>query len=146
MSNKPVTQALKVVLADSYALYLKTHNYHWNVEGAYFKSLHELFEEQYTDLAEAIDDIAERIRALGDKAPGSFSAFSALTSIPEGDESLDAMAMVKDLAAAQGLVLKSLNAALKAAQTADDEVTIGLVTDRMGVHEKAQWMLNSTAA
>lgn len=146
MSNKPVTQALKVVLADSYALYLKTHNYHWNVEGPHFKSLHELFEEQYTDLAEAVDDIAERIRTLGEKAPGSFSAFSNLTSIPEGDESLEAMAMVQDLVSAQETVIKSLTEALKAAQKADDEVTIGLIVDRMTVHEKAQWMLKSTAA
>lgn len=146
MSNKPVTEALKVVLADSYSLYLKTHNYHWNVEGVHFKMLHEMFEEQYTDLAGAVDEIAERIRTLGEKAPGTFAAFTDLSSIKPGNENADASSMVKDLADSQDVMVESLKKALEAAQTANDEVTIGLVTDRMGVHEKAAWMLKSTAA
>lgn len=146
MSNKPVTEALKVVLADSYSLYLKTHNYHWNVEGVHFKMLHEMFEEQYTELAGAVDEIAERIRTLGEKAPGTFAAFTDLSSIKPGNENADASSMVKDLADSQDVMVESLKKALEAAQTANDEVTIGLVTDRMGVHEKAAWILKSTAA
>ncbi len=146
MNNKPVTQALKSVLADSYALYLKTHNYHWNVEGVHFKMLHQMFEEQYTDLAGAVDEIAERIRACGEKAPASFSAFDKLTSINAGDENADADFMVKDLATSQEIMIKSLQKALNTAQTANDEVTANLVIDRMQAHEKAAWMLRSTVA
>ena len=141
MSNKPVAEALKTVLADTYALYLKTQNYHWNVEGPQFKSLHGLFEEQYTDLAAAIDEIAERIRALGEKAPGTMKAYGALTSIKEGDENLDAKKMVKELEADQGVIAASLKKALAVAQKADDEVTADLMIGRLTVHEKAAWML-----
>ncbi len=144
MSNKPTADVLKIVLADSYALYLKTHNYHWNVEGANFRALHLMFEEQYTDLALAVDDIAERIRSLGEKAPGTFSKFSELSSIKEGNEKADAAYMVKDLADSQDQIVKSLKDALAVAQNADDEVTAGLLIDRMGIHEKAAWMLKST--
>lgn len=124
----------------------KTHNYHWNVEGVHFKMFHEMFEEQYTELAGAVDEIAERIRTLGEKAPGSFAAFSGLSSIKPGNENADATSMVKDLADSQDVMVESLKKALEAAQTANDEVTIGLVIDLMGVHEKAAWMLKSTAA
>tara|TARA_R110001592_G_scaffold29350_5_gene106527 strand:- start:480 stop:920 length:441 start_codon:yes stop_codon:yes gene_type:complete len=144
MSNKPTAHALKIVLADSYALYLKTHNYHWNVEGANFRALHLMFEGQYTDLAIAVDDIAERIRALGEKAPGTFSAFSKLSSIKEGDENASAASMIKELANSQDTIIGSLKNALDVAQKANDEVTAGLLIDRMGVHEKAAWMLKST--
>ena len=145
MSNTPVTDALKTVLADSYALYLKTHNYHWNVEGANFRSLHIMFEEQYTDLAVAVDEIAERIRSLGEKAPGTFSKFSTLSTIKEGDENADAQFMVKDLAESQNAIIQSLKSALESAQNVGDEVTAGILIDRMSVHEKAAWMLKSTA-
>lgn len=145
MSNTTVTDALKTVLADSYALYLKTHNYHWNVEGPNFRSLHLMFEEQYTDLAVAVDDIAERIRSLGEKAPGTFSKFSALSSIKEGDENAGAQFMVKDLAESQNTMIQSLKTALASAQNVGDEVTAGILIDRMSVHEKAAWMLKSTA-
>lgn len=131
MNNNPTAEALKIVLADSYALYLKTHNYHWNVEGPHFRELHLMFEEQYTDLAVAVDNIAERIRALGEKAPGTFSAFSKLSSIKEGDENSSAASMVKDLAASQDSLVKSLKDALEIAQKANDEVTAGLLIDRM---------------
>ena len=144
MSNNPVAEALTHVLADSYALYLKTQNYHWNVEGVHFKTLHELFEEQYTELAAAVDEIAERVRALGAKAPGSFTAFNKLTTLSAGDAEKDDLEMVAELHDDQFAVAKSLNAALNAAQKADDEVTIGLLVDRLSVHEKAAWMLRSS--
>ena len=146
MSNKPVAEALKVVLADSYALYLKTHNYHWNVEGMHFKMLHEMFEEQYTELATAIDEIAERIRSLGEKAPGTFNDFSRLSSVVDGDMNASAAEMVESLEESHNVVLTSLKNALEAAQEAGDEVTIGLIVDRMSVHEKTSWMLKSTMA
>ena len=146
MSNKPVAEALKVVLADSYALYLKTHNYHWNVEGMHFKMLHEMFEEQYTELATAVDEIAERIRSLGEKAPGTFNDFSRLSSVVDGDMNASAAEMVESLEESHNVVLTSLKNALEAAQEAGDEVTIGLIVDRMSVHEKTSWMLKSTMA
>lgn len=143
MSN-PVAETLKIVLADSYVLYLKTQNYHWNVTGPNFKSLHMLFEEQYTDLAMAVDEIAERIRTLGDKAPGSFAAFLKLTTLKEAEDGLSADAMVQDLADSGAQMGASLKAALKAAQEAEDEVSVGLIAERMTVHEKNGWMLRSS--
>ncbi len=143
MSN-PVAEKLKIVLADSYVLYLKTQNYHWNVTGPNFKSLHMLFEEQYTDLSTAVDEIAERIRILGDKAPGSFSAFLALTTLEEAQDGLTADAMVQDLSDSGAQMGMSLKAALKAAQEAEDEVTVGLIAERMTMHEKNGWMLRAS--
>lgn len=139
-----VAEALKSVLADSYALYLKTQNYHWNVTGPNFQSLHLLFEGQYTDLAAAIDAIAERIRALGQKAPGSMKAYDNSRTIADGDENAPAGQMVKELAEDQGIITKTLTTALKAAQEAGDEVTIGLLVERLTVHEKNGWMLRSS--
>ena len=145
MSNNPVAQTLKTVLADSYTLYLKTQNYHWNVTGPNFHSLHVMFEEQYTDLAVANDDIAERIRALGEVAPGSYKAFSKLATVKEADDTPpDASTMVKHLAQDQTVLLASLQDALEAAQKAGDEVTVGMVSERMTVHEKNRWMLQSS--
>lgn len=144
MSNKPVSEALKTVLADSYTLYLKTQFFHWNVTGPHFKSLHLLFEEQYTDLQAAVDEIAERIRALGDVAPGSYKAFAKLTGIKEADDVPEAFAMVKTLAEDCDIILGSLQKALEAAQKAGDEVTVGMVTERMTIHEKNRWMLKSS--
>jgi len=145
MTNKPVTEELKKVLADSYTLYLKTQNYHWNVTGPSFRSLHLMFEEQYTDLAAAVDEVAERIRALGDKAPGSFSQYGKTTSIKEGNENAKSIDMVKELANDQEVILKTLKNALDAAQEAEDEVTADLVIGRMTTHEKNAWMLKSSA-
>lgn len=142
--TQATVNALKEVLADSYTLYLKTQNYHWNVTGPHFKSFHLLFEEQYTDLAAAIDEIAERIRALGVKAPGSFAQYSKVTSIKEGDENASANQMVKELAEDQAIILKSLYKALNAAQEAEDEATTALMGDRITIHEKAAWMLRSS--
>lgn len=144
MSNQPVAEALKTVLADSYTLYLKTQNFHWNVIGPQFRSLHLLFEEQYTDLQTAVDEVAERIRSLGEAAPGSFADFLKRTGIKEAENIPDAEIMVKTLAGDQDIILASLKKALEAAQKAGDEVTIGMITDRMTIHEKNRWMLKSS--
>lgn len=144
MNNKKVIEALKVTLADSYVLYLKTQNYHWNVTGPNFKAFHLMFEEQYNDLFTAVDLIAERIRALGAKAPGSFATYSKVTNIKEGDENLDATSMLTELAKDQETISNSLTEALKAAQDIGDEVTVGIMTDRIEIHQKNAWMLRSS--
>ena len=144
MTNKPVVDSLKTVLADSYALYVKTQNYHWNVEGQNFKALHLLFEEQYTDLAMAIDTTAELIRGLGEKAPGTFDAYTKNTSIKPGNENASADQMVKELTEDQGAIQKTLQSTLEAAQKAGDEVVAGFIIERLTVHRKAAWMLKSS--
>jgi starvation-inducible DNA-binding protein len=144
MTNKNTIDSLKIVLSDSYVLYLKAQNYHWNVTGPYFKSLHLMFEEQYNDLFTAVDLIAERIRALGEKAPGSFAIYSKLTNIEEGNENTDSDYMVKDLANDQDIIVKTLTNALKEAQAVSDEVTVGILTDRIEIHQKNSWMLKSS--
>lgn len=144
MTNKPVTESLKKVLADSYALMLKTHYYHWNVEGENFNGLHALFETQYTELFAAVDEIAERLRALGEKAPGTFAQFGKLKSINDGDGELDAAGMVKDLYKSQQQLLASIREAFAKADKAGDQVTIDLCNQRSAVHEKASWMLKSS--
>jgi starvation-inducible DNA-binding protein len=144
MTNKNVSNALKVVLADSYTLFLKTQNYHWNVTGPNFKSLHLMFEEQYNDLFIAIDLIAERIRALGEKAPATYAKYVQLTNIKEGSDNIDSNAMVKDLAGDQEVISKSLTSALKESQNIGDEVTAGIVADRIEIHQKNAWMLKSS--
>lgn len=144
MTDNKITDALQIVLADNYALYLKTQNYHWNVTGANFRSLHLLFEEQYTDLFTANDDIAERIRTLGSKVPATLGIFASVTNIEDGNENADAQTMVKELADDQATVLKSLTNALHAAQKAQDEATVDFIINRIGVHEKAAWMLRSS--
>jgi starvation-inducible DNA-binding protein len=141
MTNAPVIAALKQVLADSYALYLKTQNFHWNVTGPNFSSLHTMFQTQYEELATAIDDVAERIRILGAVAPGGFKAFAGMTSIAEGTGEESAAQMVEALTGDHGLVITALKTALTAAQTAEDEGTVALVSERLAAHEKAQWML-----
>lgn len=141
--RKKIADELSKVLADSYMLYLKTHNYHWNVRGELFHSLHEQFEEQYTELADAIDDIAERIRALGYRAPGTFKEFHELTSIREDQEEPEAMEMVRRLALGNELLLRTAREALEPAKEAEDEATIDLLTQRLHVHSKTAWMLRS---
>jgi starvation-inducible DNA-binding protein len=135
--------ALSRLLADSYTLYLKTHNFHWNVKGPMFTTLHTLFETQYTELALAVDEIAERIRAVGAPAPGSYAAFSKLTSLKESETVPSAIEMVEQLAADQEAVAKSAARVLEAAQTLDDEVSADMAIGRMQVHEKNAWMLRS---
>jgi len=141
--RKAIAEGLAQVLADSYLLYLRTHNYHWNVKGELFHSLHEQFEEQYTELATAIDDIAERIRALGHKAPGTFKEFNELTSLEENTEEPEALEMVRRLAVGNEQVIRTANEALEPARVADDEATIDLLTQRLHVHSKTAWMLRS---
>ena len=141
--RKEIADALSKVLADSYMLYLKTHNYHWNVTGELFHSLHEQFEQQYTELADAIDEIAERIRALGYKAPGTFQEFQKLTSIKEDPEKPEALEMVRRLAVGNEQVLRTAREALKPANNAEDEATVDLLTQRLHVHSKTAWMLRS---
>lgn len=144
MTNKPDVEALKKVLSDNYALYLKTQNYHWNVEGPNFRGLHLLFEEQYKDLTDAIDTVAELIRGLGEKAPGTFDAYTKNTSIKPGDENATADQMVKELMEDQATIQRTLQTALEAAQKAGDEVVAGFMIERLTTHRKAGWMLKSS--
>ena len=139
--RQTIAQGLSKVLADTYTLYLKTHNYHWNVEGPMFHSLHTMFEEQYNELALAVDEVAERIRALGELAPGSYSEFAKLASIPEGDNRKDAQAMVRDLVEGQETVIRTCRELFPAVDEANDEPTADLLTTRMQTHEKTAWML-----
>jgi starvation-inducible DNA-binding protein len=141
--RKEIAKGLSRLLADSYSLYLKTHNYHWNVTGPQFNTLHTMFETQYTELATAVDEIAERIRALGIKAPGSYSAFGELTAIEEGTGNENAEEMIRQLVIGQEAVARTAREAFPAAEAAGDEPTADLLTQRMQVHEKNAWMLRS---
>jgi starvation-inducible DNA-binding protein len=141
--RREIADRLSALLADSYSLYLKTHNYHWNVTGPLFNTLHTMFEEQYTELAAAVDEIAERIRALGIKAPGSYSAFSSLTSIDEASGDENAEDMIRALVDGQETVARTARDAFPAADSANDEPTADLLTQRMQIHEKNAWMLRS---
>ena len=138
-----ITAGLSRLLADSYTLYLKTHNYHWNVEGPLFNTLHLMFEQQYTELAQAVDIIAERIRALGEPAPGSYAAFAKLTSIEEEEEVPEAETMIANLLKGQEAVVRTARSIFPAAERANDEPTADLLTQRMQIHEKNAWMLRS---
>lgn len=139
-------KSLEVVLADMYALYLKTQNYHWNAEGNGFQGMHELFEKQYRDLFVAIDDMAEIIRALGFKVVGTFSEFSKNKTIKDGNEKLSIQEMIKELADGQDEIIKTMKKALKEAQKHEDEVVMGFLVERMTVHRKAGWLLRSNLA
>lgn len=144
--RKAIAHGLSVLLADTYTLYLKTHNYHWNVTGPMFQTLHTLFETQYTELAIAVDDIAERIRALGEFAPGSYKEYAKLTSLKEADGIPSAEDMIKDLVKGQEAIAKTARSIVPVADGASDEVTLDLLTQRMTVHEKNAWMLRSLVA
>jgi starvation-inducible DNA-binding protein len=139
-----VAEGLKRLLADSYTLYLQTHNFHWNVTGSQFRELHLMFEEHYTELAIAVDDIAERIRTLDVAAPGTYKEFSRLSSIKEVEGVPSSDEMVDLLTKGHEQVVKTSRDVLKVAQAADDESTIALVSDRMRIHEKTSWMLRAT--
>jgi len=141
--REEIAHELSKVLADSYMLYLRTHNYHWNVTGELFHALHEQFEGQYTELADAIDEIAERIRALGYRAPGTFKEFNDLTSITEEEEEPEALEMVRRLAIGNEQVLRTAREALEPADDAGDEATVDLLTERLHIHAKTAWMLRS---
>ncbi|HEY8568621.1 Dps family protein [Microbulbifer sp.] len=143
--REKIADGLKRLLADSYTLYLQTHYFHWNVTGRLFRELHLMFEEQYTELATAVDDIAERIRTLDVVAPGTYKAFAGLSSIKEVEDVPAAEDMVRILTQGHEQVVKTCREVLKAAQDGDDESTSALVSDRMRVHEKTAWMLRATA-
>ncbi|TNE45921.1 MAG: DNA starvation/stationary phase protection protein [Deltaproteobacteria bacterium] len=137
---------LSALLADTYTLYLKTHNYHWNVTGPMFQTLHVMFEEHYTELATAVDEIAERIRAIGFPAPGSYAAYQKLTSIAEAEGVPAATDMVADLVKAHETVVRTARGVLGSASEAGDDVTADLATQRLQIHEKTAWMLRSLLA
>jgi starvation-inducible DNA-binding protein len=138
-----IADGLSHVLADSYTLYLKTHNYHWNVTGPMFQTLHLLFETQYTELALAVDLIAERIRALGHPAPGTYTDYARLSSIKEKSGVPKATDMIRDLVAGQEAVVRTARAVFPVVEKASDEPSADLLTQRMQVHEKNAWMLRS---
>ena len=141
-----ISDGLKRLLADTYTLYLQTHNFHWNITGPQFRELHLMFEEHYQELALAVDDIAERIRTLDVAAPGTYKAFAELSSIKEVDGVPTSTEMVKYLTKGHEQVVKTARKVLKVAQEADDESSASLVSDRMRVHEKTAWMLRATQA
>ena len=142
-SRKEIAAGLSRLLADTYTLYLKTHNFHWNVTGPMFNTLHLMFEQQYTGLATAVDEIAERIRALGEPAPGSYSQYAELSSIREETGVPSAEDMIRQLVADQEAVVRTARSVFPAAEAASDEPTADLLTQRMQVHEKTAWMLRS---
>jgi starvation-inducible DNA-binding protein len=141
-----ITEGLSRLLADTYTLYLKTHNYHWNVTGPQFNTLHTMFMTQYTELGLAVDEIAERIRALGAWAPGSYSDYARLATVKEASGVPSAEAMVAELAADQATVVRTARALFPAVEAASDEPTADLLTQRMQVHEKTAWMLRAMIA
>lgn len=141
--RKEISQGLSRLLADSYTLYLKTHNYHWNVTGPMFQTLHLMFEEQYTELATAVDVIAERIRALGEFAPGSYTAYRELSSVKEAVEIPQAKQMIQDLVHDHETVCRTARSVFSASESGRDEATADLLTQRIQLHEKTAWMLRS---
>ncbi|HEX7027479.1 MAG TPA: Dps family protein [Gammaproteobacteria bacterium] len=142
-ARKEIADGLSYLLADTYTLYLMTHNFHWNVTGPFFNDLHKMFEAQYTELADAVDLVAERIRTLGFPAPGSYKAFAKLSSIEEHDDVPGAEDMVGLLVQGNEAVVRTARSVLPIAQDVRDESTVTLVADRMVVHEKTAWMLRS---
>lgn len=141
--RKRIAEGIAHLLADTYTLYLKTHNFHWNVTGPMFNTLHLMFEEQYTELAQAVDEIAERIRALGFPAPGTYKQFAELSSIEETEGVPDAQEMIRQLVQGQEAVVRTARKVLPTAAEVNDEPTVDLLTQRMQVHEKNAWMLRS---
>ena len=144
--RRQIAEGLSRLLADSYTLYIKTHNFHWNVTGPMFQTLHAMFEDEYTELATAVDEIAERIRSLGHPAPGSNAAFSRLSSIEESEKVPSTEDMIRQLVAGHEVVAATARSIFPAAETGKDEVTLDLLTQRMRVHEKTAWMLRSLLA
>jgi starvation-inducible DNA-binding protein len=143
--RKEIVEGQAALLADTYTLYLKTHGYHWNVTGPTFSSLHLMFEEQYMELRDAADEIAERIRALGSFAPGSYAELSRLSSIPDEEGVPDAQEMVRKLADAHQTLVRGARPLVEKADAVDDVATADLVTQRIQIHEKTAWMLRSLA-
>ncbi len=141
--REAIAEGLSRLLADTYTLYLKTHNFHWNVQGPMFQTLHLMFETQYTELALAVDLIAERIRSLGFPAPGTYKQFAALSSIKETEGVPNATTMIKLLVEGQEAVAKTARSVFPVVDKANDAPTADLLTQRMQVHEKTAWMLRS---
>ena len=141
--RRRIADGLSRLLADTYTLYLKTHNFHWNVKGPMFQTLHLMFETQYNELALAVDLIAERIRALGLPAPGTYSAYAKLSSIPETEGVPEAKEMIRLLVEGQEAVVRTARGIFPVVEKSNDEPTADLLTQRMQVHEKTAWMLRS---
>ena len=144
--REAIANGLSRLLADTYTLYLKTHNYHWNVTGPMFQTLHLMFETQYNELALAVDAVAERIRSLGAPAPASYRQFAALSSVPEDDDQPAAEEMIRRLVAGQETVARTARSVFPLVEKAHDEATADLLTQRLQVHEKTAWMLRSLLA
>ncbi|MEN0035882.1 MAG: Dps family protein [Cellvibrio sp.] len=141
--REEIAQGLSALLADTYTLYLKTHNFHWNVTGPMFQTLHLMFETQYTELALAVDVIAERIRSLGFPAPGTYKQYAALSSIKEEEGIPKAQDMIRLLVEGQEAVVRTARSLYPAAEACADEATADLLTQRIQLHEKTAWMLRS---
>lgn len=144
--RQAIAEGLSKLLADTYTLYLKTHNFHWNVTGPMFQTLHLMFETQYNELALAVDLIAERIRALGFPAPGTYREFAQLSSIKEEDGVPNAQEMIRLLVEGQEAVVRTARSIFPVVDQAHDEPTADLLTQRMQTHEKTAWMLRSLLA
>lgn len=138
-----MVKGLSSLLADTYTLYLKTHNYHWNVTGPHFQQLHLMFMDQYTEMWAAVDEVAERIRALGEFAPGGYKAFAALTNIKDDEGTPGWQDMVKNLVQGHETVIRTAREVLPISQQAGDESSTALISDRLRIHEKTAWMLRS---
>lgn len=141
--RRAIADGLSRLLADSYTLYLKTHNYHWNVVGPMFNTLHLMFETHYNELALAVDEIAERIRSLGEPAPATYREFAALSTISEDEDRPDATEMIARLVKGHEAVAKTARSVFPTVERAADEPTADLLTQRLQVHEKTAWMLRS---
>jgi starvation-inducible DNA-binding protein len=141
--REQIAEGLSKVLADSYTLYLKTHNFHWNVTGPMFQTLHVMFEEHYTELATAVDEIAERIRALGAPAPGTFEEYTDLSSIKIKPGVPAAQQMIRELVEGHEAIVRTAREVFPTCEEAHDEPTADLLTQRMQIHEKTAWMLRS---
>ncbi len=144
--RRAIAEGLSRLLADSYTLYLKTHNYHWNVTGPMFQTLHLMFEGQYNELALAVDLIAERIRSVGAVAPASYREFLLLSSVTEDEDPPDATEMIRRLVSGQETVARTARSVFPVVESAHDAVSADLLTQRMQVHEKNAWMLRSLLA
>jgi starvation-inducible DNA-binding protein len=144
--RREIADGLSRLLADTYTLYLRTHNYHWNVTGPMFQTLHLMFEQQYNELALAVDQVAERIRALGFPAPGTYAEFARLSSIKEEEGVPSAQEMIRKLVEGQEAVVRTARGVFPVVDRASDEPTADLLTQRMQIHEKTAWMLRSLLA
>jgi starvation-inducible DNA-binding protein len=145
-ARKEIAEGLSRLLADTYTLYLKTHGYHWNVKGPMFRTLHLMFEEEYMELRDAVDEIAERILALGHPAPASYAEYAQIGSVDDEAGSPEAMEMVRRLVQGHEAVIRTARAVVKTAEAAGDVATADLTTTRIEIHEKTAWMLRATAS